>query len=63
MFKNHGVLVKVVKNDEQQLVQNVINYDALARTITSSVITIIGAYMASDALRKIFVHVVATKVN
>jgi len=66
MLENRSIIMKVVKDVDHPKVgqsNEVFDVNALVRTITKGTICVIAAYMGSDALRKIVVHVVASKVN
>jgi len=66
MLENRSFIVKVVKDVGPPKVgqsNEVFDINALVRTITKGTICVIAVYMGSDALRKILVHVVASKIH
>ena len=62
MFKNRFLQVKVVKVDDLNGVMAPKSTDRI-KEITQGTMAIVAVYMVADTLRKILVHVVATKVN
>lgn len=71
MFKNHTVQMKVVKdqksNKNESQDQPSVDYVQIARESSKDLVKgtalLLGTYLAGDTLRKIAIHIVATKVR
>lgn len=67
MFKNRSFLVKMVKDDNTQIVPILDNtpppdYNALADKLTKNVIAIIACWVGADTARRSIIYILSAKL-
>lgn len=64
MFKNRSIRIQLMKdNNDLPSSETSVDQNDLVRAIAQGAMAVVAVYMAADTLRKILVHVVATKIQ